>query len=402
MKHSDVVRSRVEALQECISRLCGAVLSINSSPDSETVPQEVVDNARACRGEQQPRANLESLVDTSPVGVAILDARTGKAVSLNREAKRIVGALRMPGNSAKEPPLEAMTCRRGDGREVGLAELSLARLFSAGEAVRAEEIELSIPGGRSVTALVTTTPIKGEDGEIESVVVTMQDLAPLEELERMTAEFLGIVGHELRGPLTSIKGSSATVLAATRGLGAIEMLEYFRIIDAQADRMNRFIGDLLDSGRIGGRIRTANGGEGRGAGFTSTAPAAAEEADNGTADSVPEGLRRRRAEPGPVELGELAIDYERRLVTLAGRRVDLTATEYELLKLLSSNRGRVLTYRSLLRQAWGKRYRGSVDPKLVHAVVKRLRDKLGEDASRPAYILNERGIGYRMRAPADP
>ena len=81
-------------------------------------------------------------------------------------------------------------------------------------------------------------------------------------------------------------------------------------------------------------------------------------------------------------------------MTLAGRPVELTATEYELLRVLSASPGRALTYRSLLRQAWGRR--GYVDPKLVHAVVRRLRRKLGEDGARAAYILNERGVGYRM------
>ncbi len=99
-------------------------------------------------------------------------------------------------------------------------------------------------------------------------------------------------------------------------------------------------------------------------------------------------------------LGDLAIDYERRQVTLAGRPVELTATEYEVMRLLSANAGRVLTYRSLLRQAW-VRYPDRARPKLVHAVVKRLRRKLGEDAASAAYILNERQVGYRMAAPSD-
>ena len=106
---------------------------------------------------------------------------------------------------------------------------------------------------------------------------------------------------------------------------------------------------------------------------------------------------RRHAGPEPFVLGELAIDYDRRHVTLAGRPVELTSTEYEVLRVLSANAGRVSTYRSLLRQAWG-RYPGYVAPKRVHAVVKRLRGKLGEDAARAAYILNERGVGYRMPA----
>ena len=57
------------------------------------------------------------------------------------------------------------------------------------------------------------------------------------------------------------------------------------------------------------------------------------------------------------------------------------------------------TYDSLLRQAWGRRDRGAADPKLVRAMLKTLRRKLGDDAARPAYVLNERGVGYRMPAP---
>ena len=108
---------------------------------------------------------------------------------------------------------------------------------------------------------------------------------------------------------------------------------------------------------------------------------------------------RRLAEPDPYLLGDLAIHYELHRVTVAGRRVDLTATEYELLRVLSANAGRVSTVDSLLRRVWGGRSTG--DPKLLRAFVKRLRQKLGDDAVNPAYIFTERGVGYRLAAPGD-
>ena len=518
---------------------------------------------------------------------------------------------------------------------------------------------LSVPDGRSVKILVNATPIQASGGGVESVVVTIQDLAPFEELERMRTEFLAIVSHELRSPLTSIKGSTTTVLASSPGLASAEMLQFFRIIDAQADQMNSLIGDLLDAGRIaagtlsvspepseagalvdrarntflgggdrhtihvdlprdlprvmvdrqrivqvlnnllsnaarnapeptpihiaarhdgahvaisvsdrgrgispdrfphlfqkhagaggaegglggglglaickglveahGGRIWAASGGEGKGARFTFTVPvaedasvdAAAAGSAEGSAKAQQEGrvpgrvlvvdddpqmllyvrdvltaagyapvvtgnhhalprvIReedphlvlldlmftgtdgikllkevpelddlpvifisaygrdetiaralaagaadyivkpfsptelvarvraalslRRRAESEPFTLGELAIDYVRRHVALAGRPLQLTATEYEVLRVLSANAGRVSTYRALLRQAW-RSHPGYTAPKRVHAVVKRLRRKLGEDAAGATYILTERGVGYRMPAPAD-
>ena len=64
--------------------------------------------------------------------------------------------------------------------------------------------------------LVDAAPVRSAAGAIERVIVTMQDLAPIQELERLRSEFLGMVSHELRAPLTSIKGSAATLLETAR------------------------------------------------------------------------------------------------------------------------------------------------------------------------------------------
>ena len=610
-------------------------------------------NARAHREERRARADLETLIETSPVGVVVLDAEKGYPVSLNREARRIVAALSMPGGTPEELR-DLVTCRFSDGREVTLQGLQLPELLSKGETVRAEEITLSVADGRSVTTLVNSTPIQARDGTVLRVVVTLQDLEPLEELERMRAEFLGIVSHELRTPLISIKGSTATVLGASPAPEPAEMLQFFRVIDDQADRMRGLIGELLDHGRIvtgtlsvspeplevtslidparsafvsgagrhaleidlpedlptvladrtrivqvlgnllsnaakyspesspiriearregvhvaisvsdrgrgvpadrlsqlfrkyaapaggdrergeagaglglsickglveahGGRIWAESGGVGQGTRFTFTVPVAEESAtaspgraragervapgdqeetrvlvvdddprmlrylrdaltgagyapivtgdaeevarliarhkpglvlldlllpgtdgialmervpelsdlpvifisaygrdetivralDAGAADYIvkpfsPSELTarvraalRRVAGPEPFVRGELTIRYDQRRVAVADRQLQLTPTEYELLRVLSVNAGRVLTHESLLRQAWPGGDRRPPDPKLVRAVVKRLRRKLGDDAANPAYIRNERGVGYFM------
>ena len=104
--------------------------------------------------------------------------------------------------------------------------------------------------GRSVTVLLNATPIIGEDDEVESFVVTLQDLAAVEELERLRAEFLAMVSHELRVPLTSIKGSTAVVLGSSADLDPAVVRQFFRIVDDQADHMNDLVADLLDVARI--------------------------------------------------------------------------------------------------------------------------------------------------------
>ena len=206
-------------------------------------------NARTYRAEQRARTDLEALVETSPVGVVVLDPHTGQPVVLNREARRFFEVLRMPGHAIEEM-IETVTCRVSDGHEFTLDRVSLAGLLKSAEMVRAEEVVLSTADGCSIRALVNATPIHAGDGTVESVMVTVQDLTPLEALDRMRAEFLGMVSHELRTPLAAIKGSTATVLNTPQSFAPAETRQFFRIIDEQADRMSGLIGDLLDAGRI--------------------------------------------------------------------------------------------------------------------------------------------------------
>ena len=139
--------------------------------------------------------------------------------------------------------------RRADGGEVSLSKFSIEQLLQSGETLRAEEIVLSVPDGRSVRTLVNATPIRTEGDAVGSLVTTGQDLAPLDEIERQRIEFLGLVSHELREPLAAIKGSAVTLLEDS-ALDSAEMREFHRIIAAQADHMRGLIGDLLDAGRI--------------------------------------------------------------------------------------------------------------------------------------------------------
>ena len=206
-------------------------------------------NARRHREEQRARAYLETLIDTSPVGVVVFNAGTGVPVSLNREARRLVDGLTNPGQTA-EQLLGVLTFRRADGREISLREFPLAEALSTGETVRAEEIVISVPDGRSVSVLLNATAIRSEEGHVESVVVTLQDMTALEELDRLRTEFLGMVSHELRAPLTSIKGSAATVLGSSADLDPAVVRQFFRIIDEQADHMHDLVADLLDVARI--------------------------------------------------------------------------------------------------------------------------------------------------------
>jgi len=209
----------------------------------------VLANARRHRDEQRARADLEALLEASPVGVAVFDARTGAAKSVNREVRRIIGALIDPGQSL-EAFLGVLTAVLTDGREVTMGDLLSGGWMDEGQSLRAAEVTLKVPDGRSLNTLMNATPIHSHDGELETLVLTLQDMTPVELLEQRRTEFLGMVSHELRAPLTSIRGSATTLLDAAEELDPAEMRQFFRIILEQADHMRELIGDLLDVSRI--------------------------------------------------------------------------------------------------------------------------------------------------------
>ena len=110
-------------------------------------------------------------------------------------------------------------------------------------------------------------------------------------------------------------------------------------------------------------------------------------------------LRRTGPSAEPVlEVGDLTIDRDRRSVTFAGEPISLTPTEYDLLRLLAENEGKLLTHPAILRAVWGPAYRA--ESNYLHVYVSHLRRKIEPDPARPRYILNQPGVGYRLVSPS--
>jgi DNA-binding response OmpR family regulator len=115
---------------------------------------------------------------------------------------------------------------------------------------------------------------------------------------------------------------------------------------------------------------------------------------------VKAALRRSRMaagsrDDGAIECGELTIDFDRRLVTLAADEVRVTYVEFEILGALARSPGRVLTRETLLEHVWGDSdYR---DPRTVDVHIRHLREKLEKDPKEPEYLFTVRGVGYRFR-----
>ena len=109
-------------------------------------------------------------------------------------------------------------------------------------------------------------------------------------------------------------------------------------------------------------------------------------------------MRRKGAAQEPViEVGDLRIDVGERIVTVDGKRVKLSPHEFDLLRVLAQNQGKLLTHRMLLREVWGPAYQ--VEAHYLHVYISHLRRKIEADPSRPRYLLTEPGAGYRLVNP---
>ena len=112
------------------------------------------------------------------------------------------------------------------------------------------------------------------------------------------------------------------------------------------------------------------------------------------------GVVRRTASASPgsplLVFGELQLDFSRRIVLLGGKELALTPTEYEILKVLAQNAGKVLTHLQIIRKVWGAGY-GENEAHLLRVNISNLRRKIEIDPTRPAFIVTEPGVGYRFR-----
>jgi len=191
------------------------------------------------------RAELQTLLDSSPMGVFVIDAHTGELKSHNREAQRIAafsGLEQLHPDAA----VKAMSIRRLDGSEVSMAEGLVAPIVRTGRTVRAQELFINFPNGRTMHILANAAPLYSDDGQVMSVAFAAQDLTPLEEIDRDRRDYLCLVDKELRTPLSTIKGSVSALAEALSQSTSSESHQLLKIIDLQADLMRAQLNGVTD------------------------------------------------------------------------------------------------------------------------------------------------------------
>jgi two-component system KDP operon response regulator KdpE len=109
------------------------------------------------------------------------------------------------------------------------------------------------------------------------------------------------------------------------------------------------------------------------------------------------GAGRANHPTPPFQLGTLILDFERRRMTLNGQDIHLTPKEYEVLKYLAVQAGKVITHRTLLQAVWGSQY--ETEDHYLHVFIRALRRKIEPDPRRPQYLITEPGVGYFLRNP---
>ena len=208
-----------------------------------------IDKARLVAASEADHNRLRAVVDQLPQGVLIAEAPHGQVVLANRVAEELWGGSRLDDGVLAGD----LAVRSADGDLFPPGETPLERTLRTGETRFGEPLIVTRPDGDSVTVLGTHAPLVDAGGRITGAVGVLQDVAQLRALDRAKDEFLSIVAHELRNPLTSLRGNLQLLARRIRRVGdpgRDEELARLDAVIAQTDRMGELVGRLLDVSRV--------------------------------------------------------------------------------------------------------------------------------------------------------
>jgi len=193
------------------------------------------------------RRRLEAFAAAAPAGVIVTDADTDRIVLVNEEVGRLFG-MPVKAGITRSSLHKYFTYRRPDGTKIDPDQLPLYRAIRDKEIVRSEEVVFERKGGGRMPLLLHAAPVNDASGKVVAGVVIFQDISRLKELDEAKADFLSMITHDLRSPLTTIKGLSTEAFGRHgRGENVQELVE---AIDEEVDQMAELVNNLLDMSRI--------------------------------------------------------------------------------------------------------------------------------------------------------
>lgn len=194
------------------------------------------------------RTLLKEILRQMPAGVVVADAKSGKIILNNEQVGQLIHSGTPPANI--EQYAQGATYHL-DGSPMQNHEWSLLRAITQGEVTFNEERLYVRKDGTQCYLNVNAAPIRDKDGEIVAAVVSFYDITSQKELEMRKNEFINMAGHELKTPLTSLKGFAYLLTRHIKGgQHDTEVLYFLTRMDAQINRLAQLINDLLDVSRI--------------------------------------------------------------------------------------------------------------------------------------------------------
>ncbi|MGB3329360.1 MAG: ATP-binding protein, partial [Thermomicrobiales bacterium] len=195
------------------------------------------------RAEDSER-RLQSVIQTMPEAVMVVRASTMMLETSNAAAQRMFGL-----RSERQQRSTRITQLRLTG--VAESELPVVKAVAESRVVTGVELTVTLPDGSRIPVVASAAPLYDDNGEVDVIVGVFQDVRPLKEAERLRDEFLSVVSHELRSPLTPIRGFAQIIGRDLANQDGHEHhVAWLATMQAQADRMTRLVDDLLDVSRL--------------------------------------------------------------------------------------------------------------------------------------------------------
>jgi PAS domain S-box-containing protein len=202
-----------------------------------------VRNARQVEQLRVEKARVETIIENSPNGVLILDPEMRVLVS-NRALSNLVGLP--PEQIRGRPCAEVLQLQNATGDHLCLSGRPLPPptgvWYGEGDIVR--------PGRRRVTVGITYSPLFDRNGNLLNIIATLTDITRYREAEELKSTFISVISHELKTPVSLIKGYASTLAREDAPLSPEMVREYGRIIEEESNRLNELINNLLDASRI--------------------------------------------------------------------------------------------------------------------------------------------------------
>jgi PAS domain S-box-containing protein len=231
-------QTSIARLQALAHRTVAFMESARLADAQEELLDRVQDNHR----------RLQSVIQTMPEAVMVARPPHGVIVTYNAAAQRMFGL---------QPQATQLVSRRVDQLWVSsdppdaVPVMPMVQAMNDGVTVTGVELTVRTPNGPTIPVVASAAPLRTDTGDVDAVVGVFQDVSPLKEAERLRDEFISVVSHELRSPLTPIRGFAQLIARDLQKEGDHDQhVTWLQTLQQHTDRLTRLVDDLLDVSRM--------------------------------------------------------------------------------------------------------------------------------------------------------